>query len=41
MDTETVSKTDNLRWKWMEWMGKGVVFGDVVWEGVKKCGGGD
>ena len=23
MDTEIVSKMDNLSWKWMEWMGKG------------------
>ena len=22
MDTETVSKMDNLGWKWIKWMGK-------------------
>lgn len=29
MDTKTVSKMDNLRWKWMEWMGKGGRAGGV------------
>ena len=37
MDTKTVSKMDNLGWKWMKWMGK-KEFDGIVLEEVEKCG---